>query len=1340
MRKKLISLNLALIFILSLFSYCIPTAKAAGADDYGYATYHFNNGTDEQTLLQLDYFLTSNCNLTLYEAVKNATPAYPGHVLVGFSSTEDGEPAYRASDIIKNIFSTDASTPGIVYAQWEEVTDAYYVVYRCCDSNTTQGTDYVIATPATDNGKIELAAGSTFTTADGQSVVAWVTGSGLNRREFAPGSSAAVDSGTEFIAIMGSNYITFHDGEYENFRSYPEPDRPIGEVGRGRYFSGWNTNEDGSGVWYYPLSEAGAVPHDLYAQYIAAPSNSQLVLTSQFGLEGGPMSKLLDLSDGKATLPETVKDGQKAAYWYSTYFQERKYYPAGVPVSVEPGTVLEAQTISMDSYYGIVDGDGGLTVSGSPYYATACYVTSAGNLNLYSFNSLVTFTKDGSAVSGYQGGKTGNIYGFNDDIWAAMGMEAGDDHIARFTAQYEQLEGSYIQYLGNGATTADGKSYVVQSGLDFSDLSGATFAENSFTAPEGKYFLGWNTQSNGSGDWYDPGKPITLNANTVLYAQWGNSRVTYHYEYPAGTQRTTTHVDSDKITGNLSPEENTATDAVYSLARQYGLRNYLSVSPFAGYVTRLDSAKIIASLGKLNIDMSDTDLPFTDCDDLTTQEKAIVKAGLGAGVFMGTSSNTFSPNSVITRAEMTALIWRLLGLPEPEQITGSFQDVSPNHWYYQCVMSMKEKGIIITNRDMFEPAAPVTFLDAFRWAAAAYEYMEFGGVRSSDILNDSYAQTFFEGWNTQENGSGTWYARGDNISAGMVIDLYEKWVTAPSSGYYYVLTGHRMADGKTTNIVALDNMTATVSLPVNNSFYGWIGGGLSYRDIEKRKGFIDETENFYTCGETVVVNSGDIFRPLADSSGIFAVYNRNDGSSAAARTYFYIASHTSLELYSFSQVFGAPSAGKSFTSWNTNLGGNGKSYAAGASISDSVNLFAQWRSNSIPSTSGGGGGGGGYVPSTPNAPGTPSVTTGTQDGGKTTATTAKPTATTKGDTATVTINSTIGNEIVKQAEQNKSDNVIIAPEFKSNISKAEVSIPATTVGQIGTKTDANLTVSTPVANVTIPNGGLDNLSSAGGTVTIAAEKTGDTVELSMTSGGKSIDCIPGGVTLTVPTNTATPGTVAVLIHEDGTREVIRKSVVVGNNIAIPLDGAAKVEIVDNSKYFADVPAMSWAADAIAFVSAHELFNGTGENRFSPDLPMSRGMLAVVLHNLESNPDQALTGVFGDVDSSVWYAKGVTWAAANGIVSGYGDGRFGPNDNITREQLAVMLWRYAGSPTATNKELNFTDADKASGYALNALCWAVENGIINGYGNGQLGPQGLATRAQVAQMLKNYMKR
>ena len=180
-------------------------------------------------------------------------------------------------------------------------------------------------------------------------------------------------------------------------------------------------------------------------------------------------------------------------------------------------------------------------------------------------------------------------------------------------------------------------------------------------------------------------------------------------------------------------------------------------------------------------------------------------------------------------------------------------------------------------------------------------------------------------------------------------------------------------------------------------------------------------------------------------------------------------------------------------------------------------------------------------------------------------------------------------------------------------------------------------------------------------------------------------------------------------------------------------------IIDNAKPFVDVPAESWAANAVAFASAHELFNGTSANTFSPDLSMTRGMLAVVLHSLENNPKQAFTEKFSDVDDSAWYADAVIWAAEHGIVSGYGNGQFGPGNNIAREQLAVMLWRYAGSPAAIDKELHFTDVGEASGYALEALCWAVENGIISGYGDGRLDPQGLAARAQVAQMLMNYLK-
>ena len=225
----------------------------------------------------------------------------------------------------------------------------------------------------------------------------------------------------------------------------------------------------------------------------------------------------------------------------------------------------------------------------------------------------------------------------------------------------------------------------------------------------------------------------------------------------------------------------------------------------------------------------------------------------------------------------------------------------------------------------------------------------------------------------------------------------------------------------------------------------------------------------------------------------------------------------------------------------------------------------------------------------------------------------------------------------------------------------------------------------------------------------------------------------------MPAANTTPGTVAVLIHEDGAREVVRKSVADNGTVTIPLDGSAKLEIVDNSKQFADVPATSWAADAVAFASSHELFNGASFTQFSPEQPMSRGMLAVVLHNLEGNPAQTLTGAFVDVDNSQWYAKGVAWAEAQGIIGGYGNGQFGPNDNITREQLAVMLWRYAGSPAATDRELHFADAHRASDWALEALRWATENGIINGKGGGILDPTGQATRAETAQMLCNFLR-
>ncbi len=342
-------------------------------------------------------------------------------------------------------------------------------------------------------------------------------------------------------------------------------------------------------------------------------------------------------------------------------------------------------------------------------------------------------------------------------------------------------------------------------------------------------------------------------------------------------------------------------------------------------------------------------------------------------------------------------------------------------------------------------------------------------------------------------------------------------------------------------------------------------------------------------------------------------------------------------------------------------------------------------------------------------------------------------------TASAVVSTAAGTRLVKEAIENQSQNIVIKPEITGDVTKTEVSIPASTVSQIKNQTNAALTVSAPIADVTIPNAALDTLGRAGGTVNVVTEQAEQAVVLTVTAGGKTVDSVPGGLTLTVPAGDAGPGTVAVLVHEDGTRETVQKSVVEDGKISVPLSGSATVEIVDNSKEFADVSPTSWEADAVAFASAHELFSGTSETTFSPDESMSRGMLATVLYRLEGCPDQEGAATYADVSSDAWYADGVAWVTENGIANGYGDDQFGPNDNITREQFAVMLWNYAGKPAASSQVLGFTDADQASSYALEALCWAAENGILSGYGNGQLVPGGTATRAQAAQMLKNFME-
>lgn len=372
-------------------------------------------------------------------------------------------------------------------------------------------------------------------------------------------------------------------------------------------------------------------------------------------------------------------------------------------------------------------------------------------------------------------------------------------------------------------------------------------------------------------------------------------------------------------------------------------------------------------------------------------------------------------------------------------------------------------------------------------------------------------------------------------------------------------------------------------------------------------------------------------------------------------------------------------------------------------------------------------------------PETPDVTT--DDNAGTTETTAKPDVTVSGGTASATVSDEMGEEIVNQATENDSATVIIAPEMDDDVTSTEVTLPSATVDSIGADTNADIVISTPVADVTLPNGGLSDLASAGGDITVSASVDGNTVKFTVTANGEPVTEVTGGVTLVVPASDTTAGTVAVIVYDDGTREVVRKSVAGDDSVTIPLSGSATVEIIDNSKDFDDVSAGAWYSDVVDFASSHELFNGTSATTFSPNDAMTRGMLAAVLANLESADVSGMQSAFNDVHDEEWYSESVAWAAENGIVNGYGDGAFGPNDAITREQLAAMLYNYAdmlGLDTTARVSLAGYN-DQPSAWATDVMQWAVAEGLITGTSSDTLDPQGTATRAQVAAMLQRFIE-
>jgi len=177
--------------------------------------------------------------------------------------------------------------------------------------------------------------------------------------------------------------------------------------------------------------------------------------------------------------------------------------------------------------------------------------------------------------------------------------------------------------------------------------------------------------------------------------------------------------------------------------------------------------------------------------------------------------------------------------------------------------------------------------------------------------------------------------------------------------------------------------------------------------------------------------------------------------------------------------------------------------------------------------------------------------------------------------------------------------------------------------------------------------------------------------------------------------------------------------------------------------FKDVSNDKWYYTAADYVSGKNIMTGTAYGYFSPDLYATRGTLAQIIKNINGESDKVYWSYL-DVDENSWYANAIAWCSDAGVMKGYGGGYFGPDDNITREQLVFTLYRYAVYKNFPNLDttgielLDYNDYKSVSGYAGGAMQWALKYGIISGKDNKMLDPKGYATRAEVAQVIKNFM--
>ena len=345
-----------------------------------------------------------------------------------------------------------------------------------------------------------------------------------------------------------------------------------------------------------------------------------------------------------------------------------------------------------------------------------------------------------------------------------------------------------------------------------------------------------------------------------------------------------------------------------------------------------------------------------------------------------------------------------------------------------------------------------------------------------------------------------------------------------------------------------------------------------------------------------------------------------------------------------------------------------------------------------------------------------SVSTGGGGGGSSSGSTVKTDTVTNPD-GSVTKTETKSDGTVVETTTGKDGSTTKTETKKDGSSVTESKDAAGSTGTVKTDKNSNTEAETKVSAKAVEDAKKSG-EAVKAPVEVKATRNSDTaptvkIELPRNSGETKIE---------IPVDNVNTGTVAVLVHPDGTEEIIKNSLPTEDGIQLTVNGDATVKVMDNSKNFTDT-AGHWSEKNIDFVSARGLLNGTSANTFSPNAPTTRAQLWTVLAR---QADADLTG------GANWYEKAQAWSTANGISDGSD-----PNAAISRAQVVTMLWRAMGQPAAGGNA-SFADVPADSYYAQ-AVAWAIENGITAGVGGGRFDPAATCTRAQIAAFLARSMK-